>query len=158
MILCNPHNPARWSCRIVRYKMWCALNTDEVAEPNAFAVEAAVAAFTKGEPWIDALREYLAENKRLVSEFLKKELPKIKAVPSEATYLLWLDCHALSEGGSGSILISFPIFQEHCRRQDERHEFCRGSSEPYTVYAQNGGKDKHGNQHEHEGAGKGEDC
>ena len=43
---------------------WSALNTDEVAEPNAFAIEAAIAAFTKGEGWLDALREYLAENRK----------------------------------------------------------------------------------------------
>ena len=49
----------------LRHKMWRALNTDEVAEPNAFAVDAAVAAFTKGGPWLDALREYIAGNKQL---------------------------------------------------------------------------------------------
>ena len=42
----------------LHHKVRRALNTDEVAEPNAFAVTAAVAAFTKGAPWLDALREY----------------------------------------------------------------------------------------------------
>ena len=41
---------------VLRHKVWRALNTDEVAEPNCFAAEAAVAAFTKGGPWLDALR------------------------------------------------------------------------------------------------------
>lgn len=45
----------------LRNKMHRAINTDEVAEPNAFAVEAAVAAFTKGEAWLDALRAYIEE-------------------------------------------------------------------------------------------------
>ena len=79
----------------LRHKVWRALNTDEVAEPNAFAVDAAIAAFTKGGPWLDALREYLAENKRLVHRFLKEKISEIKAVPSEATYLMWFDCGRL---------------------------------------------------------------
>ena len=83
----------------LRHKMWRALNTDEVAEPNAFAVDAAVAAFTKGDPWLDALREYIAGNKQLVGEFINQNLPKIKAVCSEATYLVWLDCKSLPGDG-----------------------------------------------------------
>ena len=79
----------------LRHKVWRALNTDEVAEPNVFAVQAAVAAFTKGGEWLDELREYLYRNKQLVFSFLADELPMIKPVSSEATYLLWLDCTAL---------------------------------------------------------------
>ena len=82
---------------VIRHKLERGLNTDEVAEPNAFAVGAAVAAFEKGEPWLQELREYLAENKRWVRSFLEQRLPEVKAVPSQATYLLWLDCSAIAE-------------------------------------------------------------
>lgn len=78
--------------KFLRHKVWRGLNTDEAAEPNAFAITAAVAAFTKGEDWLNALREYLYKNKATVSEFLLKNLPQIRLVKSEATYLLWLDC------------------------------------------------------------------
>ena len=44
---------------VIRHKLNRGLNTDEVAEPNAFAVGAAVAAFEKGESWLEELREYL---------------------------------------------------------------------------------------------------
>ena len=76
----------------LRHKVWRGLNTDEVAEPNSFAVEAAVAAFTKGEAWLDDLREYIQENKNFAEDFLKKEVPQIKQVSSQAAYLLWMDC------------------------------------------------------------------
>ena len=76
----------------LRHKVWRGLNTDEVAESNSFAVEAAVAAFTKGEAWLDDLREYIQENKNFAEDFMKKEVPQIKQVSSQATYLLWLDC------------------------------------------------------------------
>lgn len=68
------------------------LNADEIAEPNAFAIDAVTAAFQKGGDWLEELREYLARNKMLAQDFIEKELPGLKAVPSEATYLLWLDC------------------------------------------------------------------
>lgn len=84
----NPH---------LRHKVWRALNTDEVAEPNVFAVEAAVAAFTGGGDWLDALRAYIQSNRRHAEDFVKAEIPSLRVVPSEATYLLWLDCSAITE-------------------------------------------------------------
>ena len=82
---------------VIRHKLNRGLNTDEVAEPNAFAVGAAVAAFEKGENWLEELRQYLYENKRLVRKFVKENLPMIRVVPSNATYLLWLDCSKVTE-------------------------------------------------------------
>lgn len=81
--------------QFLHHKMRRALNTDEVAEPNSFAAIAAISAFTKGEDWLDELRDYLYENKQAVIEFTEKSLPEIKVVPSRATYLLWLDCSAI---------------------------------------------------------------
>ena len=80
---------------VLRHKVWRALNTDEAAEPNAFAVEAAVTAFTRGVDWLDALRDYLYENKKLAAAYIEKEIPGVRAVASQATYLLWLDCSGL---------------------------------------------------------------
>ena len=80
---------------VLRHKVWRALNTDEAAEPNAFAVEAAVTAFTRGADWLDALRDYLYENKKLAAAYIEKEIPDVRAVASQATYLLWLDCSGL---------------------------------------------------------------
>ena len=76
----------------LRHKVWRSLNTDEVAEPNVFAAVAAAAAYEYGAEWLDGLRNYIYENKLAVREFLEKEHLPIKLVPSNATYLLWLDC------------------------------------------------------------------
>ena len=80
----------------LNHKMWRALNTDEVAEPNAFAVTAAISAFTKGEAWLDALRAYAKTNKDIIRDFISKNIPELSVVPSEATYLLWLDCSKIT--------------------------------------------------------------
>ncbi len=81
---------------VLRHKMWRALNTDEVAEPNVFAMGAAIAAFTKGAEWLDELRQYIYDNKQVVQEFVERELHDLKLIPSQATYLLWFDCSAWS--------------------------------------------------------------
>lgn len=81
----------------LRHKIWRALNTDEAAEPNVFGMTAAIAAYQKGGPWLDALRSYLYENKQTARTFLETQLPKLHLVPSEATYLLWIDCKELTE-------------------------------------------------------------
>ena len=75
----------------LRHKVWRALNTDEIAEPNAFAVDACVAAFTQGEDWLNQLNEYLFENRRY-AEALLSSIPedKITVVKGKATYLLWV--------------------------------------------------------------------
>lgn len=90
---------------VIRHKLNRGLNTDEVAEPNAFAVGAAVAAFRKGEAWLEELRVYLSENKSYVRDFIEYNLPDIQVVPSQATYLLWLDCSGIVEDAED--LVSF---------------------------------------------------
>lgn len=82
---------------VLRNKMNRGLNTDEVAEPNVFAVEAAVAAFTLGEAWLNELRLYLEENRTIVRAFIKSSLPELYLVPAHATYLLWIDCSRITE-------------------------------------------------------------
>ncbi len=81
----------------LRNKVNRALNTDECAEPNSFAIQAAEAAFTYGEPWLSELREYIENNRRAAAEFVRKRLPTVKLVKSEATYLLWLDCKSVCD-------------------------------------------------------------
>lgn len=75
----------------LRRKVNRGLNADEVAEPNAFSMIGNIAAFEEGEPWLNALNQYLYENKKWVSAYIKENLPHLYLVPSEATYLLWVD-------------------------------------------------------------------
>lgn len=81
----------------LRKKMNRALNTDEVAEPNAIAMEATVAAFNKGEKWLKELRSYIDENREVVGRFIESELTELYLVPSHATYLLWVDCSRITQ-------------------------------------------------------------
>ena len=75
----------------LRKRVIAAFAPDELSEPNSFAAVAAISAFEKGEQWLDELLLYISENRRVTEDFLLKEIPEIKAVRGEATYLIWLD-------------------------------------------------------------------
>lgn len=80
---------------VIRHKVNRGLNTDEVAEPSAFAMEATITAFTKGAPWLEELRSYIHANKEYVREYITRELPQLYVLASESTYLLWIDCRSV---------------------------------------------------------------
>jgi len=54
-------------------------------------VIASVAAFTEGEGWLDELRAYLAETRRLLPGLLAEHAPGVQVAPAQGTYLAWLD-------------------------------------------------------------------
>lgn len=86
--------------RFLRHKVWRALNTDEVAEPNAFATAATIAAFEQGGGWLDELREYVFENRRRAEEYIRLNIPELKPVAADATYLMWIDVSATGLDGT----------------------------------------------------------
>jgi cystathionine beta-lyase len=49
------------------------------------------AALTEGEDWLDQLIVYLDGNHALVESFIKSNIPLIKCVKPQGTYLIWLD-------------------------------------------------------------------
>ncbi len=81
----------------LRHKVNRGLNTDEVAEPNAFAICTTIAAFNESADWLDALREHLANNRKQAQEFIVNNNLPLKLVNAEATYLLWIDCSAFTD-------------------------------------------------------------
>ena len=72
------------------------MHIDNSSSCNVFATAAVMAAYDESEEWLEELKDVLYENKCIVKEYLESELPIIKLVESDATYLLWLDCSALN--------------------------------------------------------------
>lgn len=66
-------------------------NEDHMPIENPLSVAAYQAAYSEGQPWLDALTQYLDENFRLVEEYLINNLPKSKFKIPESTYLAWVD-------------------------------------------------------------------
>ncbi|MEX2462454.1 MAG: MalY/PatB family protein [Paenibacillaceae bacterium] len=62
---------------------------------NYFIPDAIQAAYNEGDIWLDELLVYLEANATYALDFISREIPAIKAMKPEGTYLLWLDCHGL---------------------------------------------------------------
>ncbi|WP_296805542.1 MalY/PatB family protein [uncultured Methanobrevibacter sp.] len=77
-------------------KIKTQMHIDNSDSANVFAASAVIAAYDESEDWLCELRQVLYENKQIVREYLKNELPVIDLVESDATYLLWLDCSQLN--------------------------------------------------------------
>lgn len=82
-----------------------------VGNYNPFSMVAFEAAYREGDRWLDALMVYLEQTRDIAADFIAREIPQIKLIKPEATYLLWLDCRAL--GLSDTALRDF--FIKDCR-------------------------------------------
>ncbi|NOU61029.1 pyridoxal phosphate-dependent aminotransferase [Marinifilum sp. JC070] len=71
------------------------LNAMHLHSGNLFGHIAMQAGYEHGAEWLEQLMDYLQGNVDLVRDFLEKNIPEIKLVEPEATYLLWLDCREL---------------------------------------------------------------
>lgn len=65
------------------------------SQPNIMGIVACRAAYRDGQEWLEELRKYLSGNLDYLRDFLKHNLPQIKLVEPEGTYLVWLDCSGL---------------------------------------------------------------
>ena len=75
----------------LRYKLQKEISRSGYSQLNTLGIVACQSAYTKGAAWLEELKAYLTENIKIVQDFLTAQLPKIKLVEPQATYLLWLD-------------------------------------------------------------------
>lgn len=71
------------------------LTPRELDRGTIFAFTATEAAYRHGEEWLDEALVYIQKNIDFVDNFLKKNIPQIKVVQPEASFLIWLDCRGL---------------------------------------------------------------
>ena len=62
---------------------------------NMIGLHACKAAYETGREWLEELKVYLKGNLDFVRKYLEQNLPQIKLIEPEGTYLIWLDCRAL---------------------------------------------------------------
>lgn len=70
-------------------------NSWHVSAANPFSIDATIAAYQHGDEWLDQLMLYLQQTYKWVEKFFAEHLPKIRVLPLQSTYLIWLDCQAL---------------------------------------------------------------
>jgi cysteine-S-conjugate beta-lyase len=71
------------------------LEASEMNNGNMFAYLAAVAAYENGEEWRKQMLDYVKANVDYIADFLKNNIPQIKPMIPEASFLVWLDCKGL---------------------------------------------------------------
>lgn len=72
------------------------LEANAVMEPNLFGITALEAAYNSGSEWLAQLMDYLSDNLEFLSEYINNNIPEIKVIKPEGTYLVWLDCRKLA--------------------------------------------------------------
>jgi cystathionine beta-lyase len=65
-------------------------------EGNLFAYTATVSAYNECDDWLDEMLKYVQSNVDFVDSYLKSNIPEIKAILPEASFLIWLDCRSLN--------------------------------------------------------------
>lgn len=65
------------------------------SQVNTLGLVACEAAYRYGADWLAQVKTYIEDNIRFVGEYLQQNLPQIKLLAPQGTYLVWLDCSAL---------------------------------------------------------------
>ena len=69
--------------------------TTGYSQINSLGIVACRAAYEHGEEWYQAMLKYVKANIDYVDEYLKNNIPVLKMIKVEGTYLVWIDCRQL---------------------------------------------------------------
>lgn len=75
----------------IRRKFYKALQRTGYDEPSVMGVAACEAAYSNGDEWYNAVSKYIKSNIDFMRSFADNELPGVKMIEPEGTYLVWLD-------------------------------------------------------------------
>ena len=87
----------------IRKTLKNAVERVHAASPNIFGGIAQTTAYLYGDEWMDAVVEYVTENRDFAVEFIRREIPEILCRPQEGTYLMWMDFRGLGMNQADAI-------------------------------------------------------
>lgn len=79
----------------IKKKFKAEINKAGYSQLNTMGLIACKAAYQYGEEWLDELKAYVYDNIITAREFIEKELPVLKVIDTEGTYLFWVDFNEL---------------------------------------------------------------
>lgn len=71
------------------------LESGELNMGHVFSYISVQAAYNEGESWLEAMLEYVRGNIKYIDEFLRNNIPTIKVIIPQASYLVFLDCREM---------------------------------------------------------------
>ncbi|MBR4754022.1 MAG: pyridoxal phosphate-dependent aminotransferase, partial [Lachnospiraceae bacterium] len=75
----------------IRRKFRAEISATGYDEPNIFGITAAQTAYESGDEWYDAATSYIKGNIDFAADYVKKNLPGVRLIDTQGTYLIWLD-------------------------------------------------------------------
>jgi cysteine-S-conjugate beta-lyase len=75
----------------LRERFCAEMTRSAIGSPNTFGLVATEAAYRHGEEWLDQLMIYLDGNVNFAMEYARHDIPGLKIIRPEGTYLLWMD-------------------------------------------------------------------
>lgn len=75
----------------LREKFRHEVNAAGISQLSVLGLVATSAAYTYGGEWYDSMMAYVGENMDYVREFVQENLPGVRFIEGEGTYLVWLD-------------------------------------------------------------------
>lgn len=100
----------------IRHPLFRWMASNEFNEAHIFAPIATIAAFEEGEEWRRQMLAYIEKNIIFVEDFLTDNIPAIKPLRPQASFLVWLDCKGLEL--SHTNLIDLFVNQAHLALND----------------------------------------
>ena len=82
----------------IREKFYGWLSANEFNEAPDFSYVATCAAYKEGREWRKQMLDYVEGNILATEDFFEKNMPQIKVIRPESSFLVWLDCRDLDLG------------------------------------------------------------
>lgn len=79
----------------IRKKFQSYVEGNMLGDGNVFAFQTVIAAYNEGEEWLGQLLAYIQKNIDFLVDYIEKNIPKIKMIVPEASYLVFLDFREL---------------------------------------------------------------
>ena len=79
----------------LRSRFYTWLEANELNDPPLFSPIATIAAYRHGEKWRRQMLSYIEDNIRFLEDYCRDQLPLIRPLRPQASFLVWLDCRAL---------------------------------------------------------------
>ncbi len=71
-----------------------------MSQLSALGLTATKTAYDRGDEWYGKMIEYVKANVLFVKDYVKKNIPKVKVIDGEGTYLMWFDFRGTGLSGS----------------------------------------------------------
>jgi cystathionine beta-lyase len=75
----------------LKVKFKKAVTAAGYSQVNVMGLVACQAAYEEGGEWLSQLKEYIYGNLNYLRSYLEENIPQIKLIEPEGTYLIWLD-------------------------------------------------------------------